>query len=62
MGTVVIAQPVGQLANRLFQLAHFVAFSADSGIPVAGPALRRSARHFPVLAVDGACRYPAPAD
>ena len=57
---IVVARPVGQLANRLFQFAHFVALAADTGVTVANPGLGAYADHFPAFARDGLCRYPAP--
>jgi len=57
---IVIARPAGQLANRLFQFAHFVAFSADTGITVANPSFAPLAADFPSFGRDAACRYPPP--
>jgi hypothetical protein len=57
---IVIARPVGQLANRLFQYAHFVALAADTGTAVANPGLGAHADHFPAFAGDALCRYPPP--
>jgi hypothetical protein len=57
---IVVARPAGQLANRLFQFAQFVALAAEAGVTVADPALGGYARHFPAFARDAACRYPAP--
>ena len=57
---IVVARPVGQLANRLFQYAHFVAFAADTGITVANPGLGTHADAFPAFARDALCRYPEP--
>jgi hypothetical protein len=57
---IVVARPAGQLANRLFQFAQFVALAAEARVTVADPALGDYAQHFPAFAGDGACRYPAP--
>jgi hypothetical protein len=57
---IVVARPVGQLANRLVQYAHFVAYAAETGVTVANPALEDDANHFPAFADDALCRYPAP--
>src|SRR4051794_9351227 len=57
---IVVARPVGQLANRLVQYAHFVAYAAETGVTVANPALEGDANHFPAFADDALCRYPAP--
>ncbi|MDX6477008.1 MAG: hypothetical protein QOH95_2519 [Gaiellaceae bacterium] len=57
---IVVARPAGQLANRLFQFAQFVALAAEAEVTVADPALGHYARHFPAFARDAACRYPAP--
>jgi hypothetical protein len=57
---IVVARPAGQLANRLFQFAQFVALAADAKVTVADPALGDYAQHFPAFANDAACRYPAP--
>jgi hypothetical protein len=57
---IVVARPVGQLGNRLFQYAHFVALAADTGMTVANPGLGANAHYFPELADDALCRYPRP--
>src|SRR3954453_20887340 len=56
---IVVARPAGQLANRLFQFAHFVALAADTGVTVANPALGRFADPFPAFSRDALCRYPS---
>jgi hypothetical protein len=55
---IVVARPAGQLANRLFQFAHFVALAADTGVTVANPAFGRFANYFPAFSRDALCRYP----
>lgn len=57
---IAVARPAGQLGNRLFQFAHFVAFAADTGVTVANPAFGEYADHFPAFAGDALCRYPRP--
>src|SRR3954447_389840 len=57
---ITVARPVGQLGNRLFQFAHFVAFAADTGATVANPGFGDYAGYFPAFAGDALCRYPQP--
>ena len=55
---IVIADRVGQLGNRLFHFAHFIAFGRKHGVTVANPGFGEYAAHFPALAGDPLCRVP----
>lgn len=57
--TVVIAQGVGRLANRLTLFAHFIGAALEHGFTVANPAFGIYAHHFPSTAGDPLCRFPA---
>ena len=55
---IVIANKPGQLGNRLFVFAHFIAFAIEHGITVSDPAFDEYARLFPATERDIFCRYP----
>jgi hypothetical protein len=55
---IVLAQKSGQLGNRLFQYAHFIAFSLDSGIPILNPSFGEYARFFDASSKFGSCAFP----
>jgi hypothetical protein len=56
---IVIADKVGQLGNRLFHFAHFVAFGRSHDVAVANPGFGDFASFFPELSSDPLCRVPA---
>ncbi len=58
MKKIVIAHPVGQLGNRLFVSAHFLAFSAASKGVLFNPALGEYADFFEGSCGDFWCAYP----
>ncbi len=53
---MIVATPQGQLGNRLFQAAHFLAASREVGFELWNPAFGEYARWFPALAGDMLCR------
>lgn len=55
---IVIVDKVGQLGNRLFHFAHFIAFAETYGVRVANPGFDDFARYFPVFSDDVLCRFP----
>jgi hypothetical protein len=56
---VVIVDKVGQLGNRLFHFAHFIAFGEAYGVRIANPGFEDFANYFPAFSEDALCRYPA---
>jgi hypothetical protein len=56
---IVIAEKYGQLGNRLFLFAHFVAFALERGAGVADPAFDEYADFFPATRGDLFCRFPS---
>ena len=56
MATVLVGRPEGQLGNRLFQAAAFLAASMEMGFPLWNPALGEYAGFFPELGGDFFCR------
>lgn len=60
---IVIARNHGQLGNRLFLYAHFIAAAREYGVRLANPGFGPYAHFFPSTADDLWCRYPCcPAD
>ena len=57
---IVIARSYGQLGNRLFVYAHFIAAARAYGVPLANPCFAEYADFFPATAHDLWCRYPRP--
>ena len=55
---IVIADKVGQLGNRLFHFAHFVAFGRTHDVAVANPGFGDFAAFFPEFSSDPLCRFP----
>ncbi|MFQ5804386.1 MAG: hypothetical protein ACE5JQ_15965, partial [Candidatus Methylomirabilales bacterium] len=55
---IVIAKKSGQLANRLFLFAHFIAFAEEHGVRVMNPAFDEYCRYFLSTVKDPLCRYP----
>lgn len=55
---IVVAAKYGQLGNRLFLFASFVATAAEHGLRVANPAFGEYADEFAATAADPLCRYP----
>jgi len=53
---VLVARPEGQLGNRIFQAAAFLAASRELGFPLLNPALGPYAEFFPALDRDFFCR------
>jgi hypothetical protein len=56
LSTVLVGRPEGQLGNRIFQAAAFLAASMEMGFPLWNPALGSYARFFPALDHDFFCR------
>jgi hypothetical protein len=57
---ILVAGKHGQLANRLFQFAHVLAFAVERGVRVANPGFGDYADEFPAFAGDALCRWPPP--
>ncbi|MGI9472137.1 MAG: hypothetical protein ACR2NZ_11420 [Rubripirellula sp.] len=55
---IVIARNYGQLGNRLFLYAHFIAAAQEYGVSVVNPCFSEYADLFPATAGDLWCRYP----
>lgn len=55
---IVIARSFGQLGNRLFLYAHFIAAAREYGFRLANPCFAEYAHLFPATANDLWCRYP----
>lgn len=55
---IVIAEKYGQLGNRLFVFAHFIACAREHGLRVANPAFDEYAEFFESTRRDVFCRYP----
>ena len=56
---VIIGNKSGQLGNRLFVYAHFIANAAEYGYEVSNPAFYDYAKYFASLRKDFFCRYPS---
>jgi hypothetical protein len=56
--TVVIAQPVGRLANRVLLFAHFIGAALEHGFSIVNPAFGTYAHLFPSTSRDLLCRFP----
>jgi hypothetical protein len=56
---IVIAEKYGQLGNRLFVFAHFVACALEHGLKVSNPAFDEYAEFFETTRRDLFCRHPA---
>ena len=56
---IIIASKSGQLGNRLFQFAHFIAFSAQSGVTILNPGFEEYADNFESTYRSATSRYPA---
>lgn len=54
----IIASKPGQLGNRLFQFAYFIACAAEEDIALANPAFDEYAEYFTATRDDLFCRYP----
>lgn len=55
---IVIARSYGQLGNRLFLYAHFIAAAREYGVGLANPCFAEYAHLFPATSNDLWCRYP----
>jgi hypothetical protein len=55
---IVIAEKYGQLGNRLFVFAHFVACAIEHGLKISNPAFDEYAEYFKSTQSDLFCRYP----
>ncbi|MGB7346236.1 MAG: hypothetical protein WBD20_18605 [Pirellulaceae bacterium] len=55
---IVIARSYGQLGNRLFLYAHFIAAAREYGVTVSNPCFAEYANLFPATNDDLWCRYP----
>lgn len=55
---IVIARSYGQLGNRLFLYAHFIAAAREYDVELANPCFAEYAHLFPSTAKDLWCRYP----
>lgn len=56
---IVIIEKTGQLGNRLFNFANFIAFAAETGQTVMNPSFDEYAPHFETTDSDVFCRYPS---
>lgn len=56
---VIIGNKSGQLGNRLFVYAHFIANAIEYGYEVSNPSFYDYSRYFANLQKDFFCRYPA---
>jgi hypothetical protein len=56
---IIITTKFGQLANRLFLFAHFIAFAAEHNLTVINPAFDEYAQFFEFTCTDPLCQYPA---
>lgn len=56
---IVIVEKTGQLGNRLFNFANFIAFAAETGQTVLNPSFDEYAPYFETTSSDVFCRYPA---
>jgi hypothetical protein len=56
---VVIAEKFGQLGNRLFLFAHFIAWCIEYNVALANPAFDEYAKYFEGTSRDPWCRYPS---
>lgn len=55
---IVISSKPGQLGNRLFLFAQFVALASEYGVTVVNPSFDEYARYFQTTSRDLFCRYP----
>jgi hypothetical protein len=55
---IVIAEKYGQLGNRLFVFAHFVACALEHGVKVSNPAFEEYVEFFESTQRDLFCRFP----
>jgi hypothetical protein len=55
---IIIASKCGQLGNRLFQFAHFIAFSAQCGVTIWNPGFEEYADSFEGTYRSAVSRYP----
>ena len=56
---IIIFRKQGQLGNRLFNFANFIAFAAKTDQAVMNPSFDEYAPHFETTSSDIFCRYPA---
>lgn len=56
---IVVASKPGQLGNRLYLFAHFIAWARESGVRVSNPSFDEYAGYFEATRHDALCRYPA---
>lgn len=56
---IIITSKSGHLGNRLFQFAHFIAFSAQCGVTILNPGFEEYAEDFEGTYRSASCRYPA---
>lgn len=55
---VIISNKAGQLANRLFLFAHFIAFAIENNMSIMNPSFDEYADLFEFSSKDLLCRYP----
>lgn len=55
---IIISSKFGQLANRLFLFAHFIAFAIEHNLTIINPAFEEYAQFFEPTCNDLLCRYP----
>lgn len=55
---IVIADKSGQLGNRLFLFAHFIACAAENSLTIYNPSFDEYAEFFESTQMDVLCRYP----
>ena len=58
---IIIVSKAGQLGNRLFQFAHFIAFSEQCGVTIWNPGFDDYAEGFEGTRTSAVCRYPVKA-
>lgn len=56
---IIVASKPGELGNRLFVFANFIASALEHGFALANPAFDEYAKYFPATDQDLLCRYPA---
>jgi hypothetical protein len=55
---IIIARKFGQLGNRLFLFANFIAYAEAHNIRIVNPSFYEYAEHFQTTKDDLFCRYP----
>ena len=55
---IVLASKSGQLGNRVYIFAQFIAWAMECGVEVWNPSFDEYARYFKATRLDALCRYP----